>query len=193
MSQTKTCFHCGGLFSRNKRLSHLQWACALYCSLKCSAQASAAKKRDALPPLKDRFTERFVKVDGCWNWTGTIDGYGYGVIDHCKHRYRAHVLALQYDGIEIPDGHLVRHKCDNPRCVNPAHLETGTPKDNAQDAVSRGRNSKGEGHGFSKLTDSAVRQIRSATGSHTEIGKAFNVSRTTIARIKRGITWAHVK
>lgn len=37
------------------------------------------------------------------------------------------------------DGQVIRHKCDNTRCVNPEHLEIGTQQDNIRDTRIRGR------------------------------------------------------
>jgi hypothetical protein len=63
----------------------------------------------------------------------------------------------------IPDGLVVRHKCDVSLCVNPDHLEVGTPKDNAQDCITRGRRvlARGESHGRSVNTAARVLEIRS--------------------------------
>ena len=44
---------------------------------------------------------------------------------------------------KIPDGHIIRHTCDNPPCINPDHLISGTMKDNSMDMVKRGRSTKG--------------------------------------------------
>lgn len=192
MAHVKQCTQCGADFTRNRKFSRLQWKLAKYCSRECSGLSAAAAHREELPPLEVRFRERFATSPGCWEWNGTIDGYGYGVIDHAKHRYRAHVLAVQFDGRQIPDGHIVRHKCDNRRCVNPAHLETGTARDNAQDAVDRGRNSRGEKHGCAKLTEADVRNIRDAEGSYAAIARQFGIARPTAARIKKRLAWAHV-
>jgi hypothetical protein len=48
-------------------------------------------------------------------------------------------VAIAISGVLLPDGLHVLHHCDNPPCVNPAHLRLGTPKDNAEDATKRGR------------------------------------------------------
>ena len=82
---------------------------------------------------------------GCWIWSRGTGARGYGRLTwHGKarraHRLVAHLLL----GLDIDDPlAIVRHHCDNPSCVNPAHLAIGTLKDNAQDAVRRGRHSSG--------------------------------------------------
>lgn len=91
---------------------------------------------------------------------------------------------------------IVRHTCDNSHCVNPNHLLEGTTWDNAQDAVERGRNAKGESHGMAKLTEVDVQNIRQLLQeglTHRNIAKFHNVARTAVTSIARGKTWTHVK
>ncbi len=64
-------------------------------------------------------------------------------------------------GADCPDGMVVRHTCDNPKCVNPKHLLVGTQLENANDARMRGRNNAGERNGMAKLTWGIVNEIRS--------------------------------
>jgi hypothetical protein len=71
-----------------------------------------------------------------------------------------HRLVWEYYKGKIPKGLCVLHSCDNRICVNIKHLFLGTNFDNAQDAVSKGRNSKGEKHGRAKLTEKKITQIR---------------------------------
>jgi len=59
---------------------------------------------------------------------------------------------------EIPEGMVVRHKCDNINCINPEHMELGTQLDNIQDMVERGRSTKGEKNPTSKITTSEAKK-----------------------------------
>ena len=99
-------------------------------------------------PTADRFMAK-VDVrdpDDCWLWTGAVSS-GYGTIrgDDGKTK-KAHRVALEIAlGRPIDPGKFVCHTCDNPPCVNPAHLYEGTAQDNSDDAVVRGRN-RGPGH-----------------------------------------------
>lgn len=63
-------------------------------------------------------------------------------------------------GVEVPQGLVVMHSCDNPPCVNPKHLRPGTKMDNSRDCVNKKRNVFGERHSKSKLTESQVLNIR---------------------------------
>jgi len=72
----------------------------------------------------------------CWVWTGIQDPQGYGRLG--GHRL-AHRQSWEMANGTIEGGLWVLHHCDNPPCVNPAHLYLGTVKENVRDAVERGR------------------------------------------------------
>lgn len=88
-----------------------------------------------------------------------------------------------------------RHKCDNPSCVNPNHLELGTRQDNVDDMHARGRAKKavGEAASKAKLTAEQVLAIRArAKESCTDLAKEFGVSHTAILRIWHRKVWTHI-
>lgn len=79
-------------------------------------------------------------ADVCWIWRGTLVRGGYGQFSvRPGQRCAAHRFAWELSNGAIPDGLFACHRCDNPPCVNPAHLFLGTPKDNMQDKVAKGR------------------------------------------------------
>ncbi len=69
-------------------------------------------------------------VDDCWNWTATKSKRGYGYANVDGRSYRAHRLSYMIFVGEIPDGLVLDHICNNPSCVNPAHLEAKTQRAN---------------------------------------------------------------
>lgn len=78
--------------------------------------------------------------DGCWIWNGHVVNTGYGIICIGNRNIPAHRYAYELStGQAPPKNMLVCHKCDVPRCVNPAHLFLGTHKDNVDDMVAKGR------------------------------------------------------
>jgi hypothetical protein len=96
---------------------------------------------------------------------------------------------------EIPDGLVVRHKCDNRACINPEHLELGTMLDNNHDRDERGRTSKGIEHHWSKLDESTVKKIKMLLENGitpTDIAKRLNISRYSVYDIKYQRIWKHV-
>ena len=88
-----------------------------------------------------RFWAKVRKTDGCWLWTaGTFARrYGYGQFGLNGHPHKAHRLAWEFTNGPIPEGLSVLHHCDNPPCVNPAHLFLGTRGDNTRDMMMKGR------------------------------------------------------
>jgi len=143
-----------------------------------------------------------VRDNGCWQWTGAKSEKGYGIITTTslkpprRHR-RAHRIIWELVHSAIPDGMQVLHTCDNPGCINPAHLFLGTNADNMRDKVSKGRGTPpphfyGENHPKHKLTWASVDSMRSLaqTGqSLTSLSRQFGISLPVVSKIVRGELW----
>lgn len=104
---------------------------------------------------RNKILSKIVKDDnGCWNWPGffhplrgALDrSTGYGVLSYEGKPWRIHRLSYTLFKKPIPEGMIVLHKCDNPRCANPMHLELGTHQQNMDDMNDKGRN------GYAKKT-----------------------------------------
>lgn len=161
------------------------------------------------PALVARFWAR-VDVRGpdeCWLWTGaTSRGYGLlGIGRRSEGNVRASRLAWEIaHQSDVPPGLFVCHRCDNPPCVNPAHLFDGTNADNARDMAAKGRHgrwtrpertARGARQGSSRLTDAAVHQIltdRAAGLTYKAIGERHGVAWRTVEGIVRGRAWQHI-
>ena len=133
----------------------------------------------------------------CWEWTKNMNKRGYGVISIDDYPELAHRIAYQEFIGPIPENMCVCHKCDNRKCINPAHLFLGTTQDNTQDKMNKGRHVKGEDQHKSILTESDVVRIKKLLKkgvlTNTEIGEKFGVSSWAISRIKCGKNWKHVE
>lgn len=86
-----------------------------------------------------RFFSKVEKTDSCWNWLAQIDKFGYGNFSIMTKPVRAHRYSYEIHCGPIGPGLNICHTCDNPRCVNPAHLFPGTQWQNIQDMVQKGR------------------------------------------------------
>jgi HNH endonuclease len=133
--------------------------------------------------------------DACWAWTACKVRRGYGQVGVGKgKRMRAHRLSYAL-AFGDPGTAFVCHRCDNPACVNPAHLFLGTLEVNVADMVRKGRQATGERIAQSKLCAAKVSEIRRrhATGCRLRhLAREYGVSSTTIADAVARKTWRHV-
>lgn len=176
----------------------------------CEPHYKQLRKQGKLPTIRPygaslsyRFWDKVDKrsPSECWEWTGTRTGRGYGRLARNRIHYVAtHVSWYLHYG-EWPNdlGMWVLHRCDNPPCVNPAHLFLGTRADNVRDMVRKGRSlrnkPRGERHHKAKLGAAEVRSIRAefASGATVpELAEAYGVSRSNIQFIVAGTTWRHL-
>lgn len=103
---------------------------------------------ELIEKAKARFWSKVDKrgLDECWPWIGHRNSAGYGVFNFKGTRIIASRASLLIEGTPIPAGCFALHHCDNPSCVNPAHLFIGSQKQNIHDMIWKGRNSSGEKH-----------------------------------------------
>lgn len=155
------------------------------------ARGEHAKFSKLLP--EDVFDSRYErKPSGCWEWTGTRNTAGYGIFLLPGERaVRAHRYSYERVNGPIPEGMVLMHACDNPPCVNPAHLFPGSRGDNVRDAVAKRRLCYGTKHHGAKLTADQVLAIRASELSQTVLAKQYGVNPSTICRIKRGVARPH--
>jgi hypothetical protein len=150
--------------------------------------------------------------DGCWLWRGQLNDRGYGVLHLWgttrarRQQAMAHRVAYELGHGHPPGDKYVCHACDNPGCVNPAHLWLGTHSENMADARAKGRSlppplvnwrkrRESKPHHWQALTEADAREIkrRLESGAETQraIGADYGVTRSAIKEIKYGRTWKH--
>lgn len=146
----------------------------------------------------DHHAKRIVPIgeSGCLFWLGDHTRY-YGLVKiRGEGKQAAHRVAYRACFGEIPEGHVVRHRCDVPCCINPHHLIAGTQVENVQDMVDRQRQSRGSQRPLAKLNEDAVRAIKSLLRdglSQSEVADIFSVSQSKICRINTGKSWSHIE
>ena len=150
---------------------------------------------------EQRFWEK-VKIsdsdDRCFSWESAIDPNNRGFFWVGGHRRTIKAYQFIYELLNGPiqSGLVIRHTCDNPNCVNPNHLLSGTHLDNKTDSTSKMRHAYGTRNGGGvKLTENSVirmRMLYPLFGFH-RLAKMFGVSKPVAMRTIKGTLWKHVK
>lgn len=162
-----------------------------------------------IKPLSERLSGKVDKSPGlgpngdCWEWRGYVHPTGYGQIgrgaagEGVIHTHRAAYMVAKG---EIPDGLWVLHTCDNRLCCNPDHLWLGTPKQNTQDMIAKGRRRKasdtprGEDVSLAKLTEEMVRAMRAEPPmTFRALGEKYGVTAATANKVILRRTWTHIE
>lgn len=152
---------------------------------------------------RDTFTRFMNKVqpdnNGCWLWTGAkAREYGhFGVMTPFGSKMlRCNIYMHAVINRQVAE--VVRHTCDNPICVNPSHLISGTCKDNSQDAVARGRTARGAkvvNKNHNALSEDTVRDIfklKESGMTQANIARQLNTSPAQVSRVLRREIWSWV-
>ena len=138
---------------------------------------------------------------GCWLWDASLTSTGYGqqswhieeghATSHRGARpYKAHRLSYMLAHGPIPKGLFVCHRCDVRICINPDHLFLGTPRENLEDMVAKGRNAHRR-----RFTSDDVRDIRrrmECGESLNSIARVHSCSSASIWQIREGISYRDV-
>lgn len=146
-------------------------------------------KREAL------FWAKVVKLEGknaCWEWVGCLSTAGYGRIgtdnkEEGSETFYAHQVSYTWFKRPIPDGKIIRHKCDNPKCIRPKHLQTGTYKQNSEDMVARDRHVGSRE--IDEIQAKRIRELRAKGQSYQSIACQYNFHEQHIQSICRGKYW----
>lgn len=139
------------------------------------------------PRLAEKFTASTVTDGDCLLWTKTVGIGGYGRFSICKDGKvytapQAHRLAVLLSGRSLTDADVVRHTCDNTRCVNPEHLVVGSRRENMVDMVSRQRHRPWGREPLSLITIREWAKAVDAGRTFGDIAKEAGKTRWTVYR-----------
>jgi hypothetical protein len=139
----------------------------------------------------EAYADRSGGPDSCWPWTRgrSTDGYGRVYPPKGRQAVPAHRVAFELAGGTVEPGEEILHSCDNPPCVNPAHLRRGSHAENMAEMAGRGRSAAGSRNPRTKLSSDQVEEVRQMARSgllQRDIAARFGVSRPFVSRLIRG-------
>lgn len=182
---------------------HTYWKCKCDCGnekIICASNLTSSHTRSCgcrsfKKSVSQRFWEKVIKKESCWEWSGSPSKAGYGTLSINKIPINAHRISYEIHIGKIPENMCVCHKCDNRICVNPDHFFLGTKKDNMEDKRLKKRHAYGEKTGNSKLTDEIVLYCRFLYENGfklSEMSKFFNIGCAPMRNAIKGRSWKHI-
>lgn len=132
---------------------------------------------------------------GCWIWKCQQKDNGYGRFYFNGKYYTAHRFNYALTFGSIPKELFGCHMCDQKSCVNPYHIWMGTHEQNMKDMVNKKRSAilLGDKNGRAKLTQEKVddmRKLNKKGMNYTQLADFFNLGKSQVSRICRGISWS---
>lgn len=137
-----------------------------------------------------------IDENGCHICTSHAENtHGYPKLSVNNRSHNMHRVLYEEAFGPLPDGMVVRHRCDVRMCINLDHLIPGTCAENNADQAERGRFNprRGENAGGAKLSPELVKEIMQARGSQYAIAERYGINQSQVSRIKSGLRWAHMK
>jgi hypothetical protein len=192
---TVICKQCGKEFTLNK--SRIHGNRGQLCSPECQRLYLTGRAKRKHVPTREDFEaymrESFVvnHQSDCWEWTKACTDHGYARASVGGKRYRAsRIAAWLWLGFDLNSGLDVMHTCDNPKCVNPAHLIPAPTKENVIDMYRKER-SNHQKMSVEKVQE--FRHLRDAGHTTRSLAKRFGLNESWAGHIARGEAWAHVE
>lgn len=144
--------------------------------------------------MEAKLLHKIEKTTSCWNWTGRLDNGGYGRFSQGNgHWTKSHRAVYEFYKGPIPDGLIVRHMCNNRKCVNPDHLQLGTQKDNVADMFRTNPpnrvGDKSHARKISKNDATEIRQWREFGYTQQCLADAFGIKQPQVSSILSGKVW----
>lgn len=142
---------------------------------------------------------RCEEVGDCLEWQGGYTGNGHPAVRHNKQNVLARRLAYTLAGHVIKPGHILAMKCNNPRCIDPAHVMQRTEKQHMAHMGRQGRQSDHlrsakiaatkRASGQAKLTEQQVREIRASQKTNRQLAAEYGINPSRINGIRLGRMW----
>jgi hypothetical protein len=152
-----------------------------------------AKRLYGVDPI-ERFNEKYIvdKETGCWNWTGYINKFGYGLFKYEGRMRIASRVSFELF-VKKPNQNLdICHSCNNRKCVNYNHLREDTRIANSHDMLNA-KNQWKQSLSVDEVVEIKKALNNSYRGQVNDLAHFYKVQRQAISHIKNGTTWSHIQ